>query len=48
MTKLTRASTAAPRDKGVAMRAGDAAAREAARLRVDAAKMALKERGALR
>ena len=36
---------AARRDKGVAMRAGDVVAREAARQRVDAAKVALGERG---
>lgn len=35
----------ARRAKGVAMRAEDAAAREAARVRVDAAKIALGERG---
>lgn len=35
----------ARRDKGTAMRAGDAAARERARQQVDAAKMALGERG---
>ena len=43
--ELTRALMAARRAKQVAMRAGDAAAREAARLRVDAAKRALGERG---
>jgi hypothetical protein len=37
----------ARRAKGVAMRAGDAVAREAARKRVDAAKVALGERGAV-
>jgi hypothetical protein len=42
---LTRALMSARRDKGAAMRAGDAAAREAARARVDAAKVALGERG---
>lgn len=36
---------AARRDKGAAMRRGDAAARESARARVDAAKHALGERG---
>ena len=35
----------ARRAKGVAMRSGDAAGKEAARLRVDAAKVALGERG---
>ena len=44
--ELTRALMAARRDKGVAMRAGDAVAREVARVRVDAAKVALGERGA--
>ena len=43
--ELTRALMAARRDKGAAMRAGDAVAREAARVRVDAAKVALGERG---
>ena len=43
--QLTRALMSARRDKGAAMRAGDAAAREAARARVDAAKVALGERG---
>jgi hypothetical protein len=42
---LTRELMAARRAKGVAMRAGDAAGREAARARVDAAKHALGERG---
>ncbi len=42
---LTRELMAARRAKGAAMRAGDAAAREAARQRVDAAKRALGERG---
>lgn len=42
---LTRELMAARRAKGVAMRAGDDAAREAARVRVDAAKRALGERG---
>jgi len=44
--ELQRKLMAARRAKGVAMRAGDEAAREAARLRVDAAKHALGERGA--
>jgi hypothetical protein len=38
---------AARRDKGAAMKAGDAAGREAARRRVNAAKVALGERGAV-
>ena len=42
---LQRELMAARRAKGAAMRAGDDAAREAARLRVDAAKRALGERG---
>ncbi|MBX9246098.1 hypothetical protein ICW40_14950 [Actinotalea ferrariae] len=42
---LTRELMAARRAKGAAMRAGDDGAREAARLRVDAAKVALGERG---
>ncbi len=42
---LTSELMAARRAKGLAMRAGDAAAREAARARVDAAKHALGERG---
>ena len=42
---LTRELMAARRAKGVAMRAGDAAARETARARVDAAKVGLGERG---
>ncbi len=42
---LQRELMAARRAKGVALRAGDDAAREAARLRVDAAKRALGERG---
>jgi hypothetical protein len=42
---LQRELMAARRAKGVAMRAGDEAVREAARLRVDAAKRALGERG---
>ena len=43
--RLTRELMDARRAKGAAMRAGDAAAREAARVRVDAAKHALGERG---
>ena len=43
--ELTRELMGARRAKGVAMRAGDAEAREAARQRVDAAKRALGERG---
>ena len=42
---LTHALMDARRDKGRAMRAGDAAKREVARQRVDAAKCALGERG---
>ena len=42
---LTRELMAARRAKGAAMRAGDPVGVEAARLRVDAAKMALGERG---
>lgn len=42
---LTRELMDARRAKGAAMRAGDAAARQAARARVDAAKRALGERG---
>lgn len=42
---LQRELMAARRAKGVALRAGDDGAREAARLRVDAAKRALGERG---
>ena len=42
---LTRELMSARRAKGVAMRAGDAPAKEAARCRVDAAKVALGERG---
>ena len=42
---LTRELMSARRPKGVAMRASDPVAREAARARVDAAKMALGERG---
>ena len=45
--ELTRALMNARRDKGAAMRAGDVAAREEARRRVDAAKQALGERGAV-
>ena len=44
---LTRELMAARRAKGVAMRAGDAAGREAARARVEAAKVGLGERGAV-
>jgi len=44
-TALTRELMAARRAKGVAMRKGDAAGREAARARVEAAKVALGERG---
>jgi hypothetical protein len=43
--ELTAELMAARRAKGVAMRAGDDAGREAARSRVDAAKHALGERG---
>ena len=43
--RLTRELMAARRDKGAAMRAGDVVAREAARARVEAAKVALGERG---
>ncbi len=43
--RLTRELMAARRAKGVALRARDAAAREAARARVDAAKHGLGERG---
>ncbi|GIG30391.1 hypothetical protein [Cellulomonas marina] len=43
--ELTHELMAARRAKGAAMRAGDPAAREAARARVDAAKVALGERG---
>lgn len=43
--RLTAELMSARRAKGVAMRAGDRAAREAARVRVDAAKVALGERG---
>jgi hypothetical protein len=44
-TALTRELGAARRAKQAAMRAGDGEAREAARARVDAAKVALGERG---
>ena len=44
--ELTNQLMTARRDKGRAMRAGDAQGREAARRRVDAAKQALGERGA--
>jgi hypothetical protein len=44
---LTCELMAARREKGRAMRAGDAEARELARRRVDAAKQALGERGAV-
>jgi hypothetical protein len=43
--RLTAELMAARRAKGAAVRAGDAAGREAARARVDAAKIALGERG---
>lgn len=43
--ELTRELMSARRAKGVAMRAGDMAGRETARARVDAAKVALGERG---
>ena len=43
--RLTHDLMAARRAKGVALRAGDAGGREAARVRVDAAKVALGERG---
>lgn len=43
--ELTRELMAARRDKGAAMRRHDPVAREAARLRIDAAKHALGERG---
>jgi hypothetical protein len=45
--QLTRELMDARRDKGRAMRAGDAQGREAARERIDAAKQALGERGAV-
>lgn len=44
--ELTRQLMQARRDKGVAIRAGDAAGREQAKRRVDCAKHALGERGA--
>ena len=44
-SRLTLKLMAARRAKGVAMRAGDAVGREAARSRIDAAKLALGERG---
>lgn len=44
-TELVTALMSARRSKQEAMRAGDNAAREAARLQVDAAKVALGERG---
>jgi hypothetical protein len=44
-TRLVAELMAARRDKGAAMRAGDAEGREAARRRVDAAKVSLGERG---
>ena len=44
--ELTRELMTARRDKGRAMRAGDARVRELARRRVDEAKQALGERGA--
>ncbi len=44
-SRLTHELMAARRAKGVAMRAGDAVGREAARARIDAAKVALGERG---
>ena len=43
--RLTAELMSARRDKGAAMRANDTEAREAARRRVDAAKIALGERG---
>jgi hypothetical protein len=46
-TQLTGELMKARRDKGLAMRAGDAKARELARQRVDKAKRALGERGAV-
>lgn len=45
--ELTRELMEARRDKGRALRAGDAEGRETARQRVDAAKQALGERGAV-
>ena len=47
LTALTRELMDARRDKGRAMRAGDEEGREEARQRVDAAKQALGERGAV-
>lgn len=44
-SRLTGELMGARREKGVAMRAGDAAGRERARAAVDAAKVALGERG---
>ena len=44
-SQLTHELMSARREKGAAMRAGDAVRREAARARVDAAKVALGERG---
>ena len=44
-SRLTRELMTARRAKGVAMRAGDAADKEAARVRIDATKVALGERG---
>ena len=44
-SRLTLELMAARRAKGVAMRVGDAVGREAARSRIDAAKVALGERG---
>ena len=44
-SRLTHELMAAPRAKSAAMRAGDAEGREAARSRIDAAKVALGERG---
>ena len=43
--RLVAALMSARRDKGLAMRVGDEEGREAARARVDAAKVALGERG---
>ena len=44
-SRLTHELMGARRAKGVAMRAGDAEGREASRSRIDAAKVALGERG---
>lgn len=44
-SRLTHELMAARREKGVAMRAGDEVGRMAARARIDAAKVALGERG---